>query len=102
MSFKITIDPIRQESLRTKEVTFGISVYDKYDESILLFNKEDIPKDDLQLLELVVQSTDNVERHGSHTCGDVGVMLDLVKRYHSDITIGDTFLESEKIKEIMV
>jgi hypothetical protein len=91
MSNYITIQPTKFTNVRTGEETFGYRIYDEngqiYDNTW-----KDIPEDDLDVLERVLQEPSDV----------AGDMLDFVRENKTGIYIGEEFYSWKQIKDIML
>ena len=101
MSNTILAEVFKKENLRTGQICFGIYLSDSYGECTLVFAKNDIPEDDLKLLELLIKEQHNMEEHGEHNCTTITEMLENIGYAQSGITIGENFLDWDTIKETL-
>ena len=86
----ISIEPTEFVNVRSGQKTFGFRIYDDY--SQLYDNTwEDIPSDDLDVLERVVNSDSS----------EIKTMIDFVKEHETRIEIGGNYYEFDEIKDIL-
>lgn len=85
---RVTIEPTEFKNIRTGHKTYGVRVYDGYDQAY--DNTWDkIPKNNIDVLGKVLQSQDDT----------IGSMLGFVSENKTGIEIGDEYYEWEKIKD---
>ena len=87
MSNRVTIEPTEFKNVRSGEKTYGVRVYDDYDQSY--DNTWDkIPVKDLDVLEKVMVSDDKI----------ISAMMDFIGENEKGVCIGDNYYDWEDIK----
>lgn len=90
MSNRVTIEPTEFTNIRSGEKTYGVRVYDDYDQSY--DNTWDIiPVHDMDILRKVIRIHDN----------KIDSMLDFVEDNHNGIYIGGSWYEWDDIKDVL-
>ena len=101
MSNRININVFERNNLRTGDIDYCIAIYDDYDETTLLVEREDIPDDDFELLKNIIKFKHQEDVFGGDSCRVIEEMLDYIEENECTVNIGNHYYFYEEIKDIM-
>ena len=100
MPNRTSIDTHKRINMRTGSTDYTITVYDDFYEAILIFaEKSDIPNDEMEILQLVNKIRFDEDGDYGESIYDIQKILLSVEEDKRGITLGDTPLKWEDIKD---